>query len=118
MESTLRMPSDADYRSRGVIRKIFGPNRDEISGQFRTPHNEELRCVYKKLVRIVKSGGEGGSIQIGKGGLSRECTAELVRRAKRVKLKGTSVSLLNLTPRREDIWGEWRYGFMNFQPRN
>jgi hypothetical protein len=36
----------------GVIRKIFGPNRDEISGQFRIPRSEELRSLYKKASEV------------------------------------------------------------------
>ena len=30
----------------GVVRKIFGPKRDEITGDWRIKRNEELRTVY------------------------------------------------------------------------
>ena len=29
-----------------VLRKIFGPKRDEVTGEWRTLHNEELNGVY------------------------------------------------------------------------
>jgi hypothetical protein len=30
----------------GVLRKIFGPKRDEVTGEWRKLHNEELRDLY------------------------------------------------------------------------
>lgn len=40
-----------------VLREIFGPLRDEINGEFRIMHNEELCELYglPSKVRIVKS---------------------------------------------------------------
>jgi hypothetical protein len=29
-----------------VLRKIFGPKRDEVTGELRKLHNEELRDLY------------------------------------------------------------------------
>jgi hypothetical protein len=29
-----------------VLRKIFGPKRDEVTGEWRKLHNEELRDLY------------------------------------------------------------------------
>jgi hypothetical protein len=29
-----------------VLRKVFGPKRDEVTGGWRKPHNEELRDLY------------------------------------------------------------------------
>jgi hypothetical protein len=29
-----------------VLRIIFGPNRDEVTGEWRKPHNEELNDLY------------------------------------------------------------------------
>jgi hypothetical protein len=44
-----------------VFRKIFGPKRDEVSGEWRKLHNEELNHIYFSLniVRIEdnKMGG-------------------------------------------------------------
>jgi hypothetical protein len=33
------------YENR-VLRKIFGPKRDEVTGEWRKLHNEELRDLY------------------------------------------------------------------------
>jgi hypothetical protein len=30
-----------------VLRRIFGPKRDEVTGEWRKVHNEELRDLYK-----------------------------------------------------------------------
>ena len=40
-----------------VLRRIFGPKRDEVAGEWRILHNEELRDLYflPNIVRVVKS---------------------------------------------------------------
>jgi PAS domain-containing protein len=40
-----------------VLRRIFGPKRDEVSGEWRKLHNEELHDLYSSLtiIRIIKS---------------------------------------------------------------
>jgi hypothetical protein len=40
-----------------VLRRIFGPKRDEVKGELRKLHNEELRDLYSSpsIVRIIKS---------------------------------------------------------------
>jgi hypothetical protein len=40
-----------------VLRRIFGPKRDEVTGEWRTLHNEELRNLYSSssIIRIIKS---------------------------------------------------------------
>jgi hypothetical protein len=40
-----------------VLRRIFGPKRDEVTGDWRKLHNEELRNLYSspKVVRMIKS---------------------------------------------------------------
>ena len=40
-----------------VLRKIFGPRRDEVTGEWRRLHNEELNDLYSSLniVRVIKS---------------------------------------------------------------
>jgi hypothetical protein len=40
-----------------VLRRIFGPKRDEVTGEWRTLHNEELRDLYSSpsIIRIIKS---------------------------------------------------------------
>jgi hypothetical protein len=40
-----------------VLRRIFGPKRDEIIGSWRKLHNEELHNLYcsAKIIRMIKS---------------------------------------------------------------
>jgi hypothetical protein len=40
-----------------VLRKIFGLKRDEVTGEWRKLHNEELRDLYSSpsINRIIKS---------------------------------------------------------------
>ena len=39
------------------MRKVFGPKRDEVTGEWRKLHNEELNDLYSlpNIVRVVKS---------------------------------------------------------------
>jgi len=39
-----------------VLRRIFGPKRDEVTGEWRKLHNEELNdlCCSPNTVRIIK----------------------------------------------------------------
>jgi hypothetical protein len=40
-----------------VLRRIFGPRRDEVTGEWRRLHNEELNDIYcsPNIVRVIKS---------------------------------------------------------------
>jgi hypothetical protein len=40
-----------------VLRRIFGPKRDEVTGELRKLHNEELHNFYSSsdIIRQVKS---------------------------------------------------------------
>jgi hypothetical protein len=50
-----------DYRPRvfenRVLRRIFGPKRDEVTGEWRKLHNEELHILYSSpnIIRQIKS---------------------------------------------------------------
>ena len=39
-----------------VLRRIFGPRRDEVTGEWRRLHNEELNYLYSlpNIVRVIK----------------------------------------------------------------
>ena len=41
----------------GVLRRIFGPKRDEVTGEWRKLHKEELKGLYSSpnIVRVIKS---------------------------------------------------------------
>ena len=40
-----------------VLKRVFGPKRDEVTGEWRKLHNEELRDLYSlpNIVWVVKS---------------------------------------------------------------
>jgi hypothetical protein len=40
-----------------VLRRIFGPKRDEVTGGWRKLHNEELHNLYPSpsIIRVIKS---------------------------------------------------------------
>jgi len=40
-----------------VLRRVFGPKRDDVTGEWRKLHNEELSDLYPlpNIVRVVKS---------------------------------------------------------------
>ena len=40
-----------------VLRRVFGPKRDEVTGEWKTLHNEEVSDLYSlpNIVRVVKS---------------------------------------------------------------
>jgi len=39
-----------------VLRRVFGPKRDKVTGKWRKLHNEELSDLYSlsNIVRVVK----------------------------------------------------------------
>jgi hypothetical protein len=41
-----------------MLRRIFGPKTDEVMGELRKLHNEELHDLYSSssIIRIIKSG--------------------------------------------------------------
>jgi hypothetical protein len=40
-----------------MLRRIFGPKRDEVTGGWRKLHNEELHSLYPSpsIIRVIKS---------------------------------------------------------------
>ena len=40
-----------------MLRRIFGPNRDEVTGEWRRLHSEELNDLHSSpnLARVIKS---------------------------------------------------------------
>jgi hypothetical protein len=54
---TLREERRLRVFENSVLRRVFGPNRDEVRGELRKLHNEELSDLYPlpNIVRVVKS---------------------------------------------------------------
>ena len=54
---TLREERRLRVSENRVLRRVFGHKRDEVTGEWRKLHNEELRDLYSlpNIVRVVKS---------------------------------------------------------------
>jgi hypothetical protein len=54
---TLREEHRLNVLENRVLRRIFGPKRDGITGGWRKLHSEELRTMYlsPNIIRIIKS---------------------------------------------------------------
>jgi hypothetical protein len=54
---TLREECRQQVFENRVLRRVFGPKRDEVTGEWRKLHKEELRHLYSlsNIVRVVKS---------------------------------------------------------------
>jgi hypothetical protein len=55
--STLREEHRLRVFENRVLRRIFGPKRDEVTGGWRKLHNEELHNLYssRNIIRMIKS---------------------------------------------------------------
>jgi len=58
-----------------VLRRIFGPRRDEVKGEWRRFHNEELNDLYFSpfIVRVIKSRRMRWAGHVGRIGEERGC---------------------------------------------
>jgi len=56
-----------------VLRRIFGPKRKEVAGEWRKLHNEELNDLYSSpsFVRVIKSRRMRWAVHVGRMGDSR-----------------------------------------------
>ena len=52
---TLREERNLRVFEKMVLRRIFGPRRDEVTGEWRRLHNEELNDLYSSpnIVRVI-----------------------------------------------------------------
>jgi len=63
-----------------VLRRIFGPRKDEVTGEWRRLHNEELNDLYSlpNTVRVIKSRRMRWAGQVTRTGEEREMYRVLV----------------------------------------
>jgi hypothetical protein len=56
---TLREEHSLRVFENRALRRIFGPKRDEVTGEYRKLHNEELCDLYSSpsIIRITSQGG-------------------------------------------------------------
>jgi hypothetical protein len=65
-----------------VLRRIFGPKRDVVTGGWRKLHNEELHNLYRSpsIIRIIKSRRMRWAGQVARMGEKRNVYRLLVRK--------------------------------------
>jgi hypothetical protein len=56
-------------------KRIFGPKRDEVVGEWRKLHNEELNDLYclPNIVWVIKSNGMGRAGHVARVGREKRC---------------------------------------------
>jgi hypothetical protein len=64
----------------GVLRRIFGPRRDEVTGDWRKLHNEELHNLYSSSNRMIKSRRMRWAGYVARKGETRNAYRILVRK--------------------------------------
>ena len=59
-----------------VLRRVFGPKRDEVTGKWRKLHNEELKDLYSSpsVVQVVKSRRMRWAVHVACMGRREGCT--------------------------------------------
>jgi hypothetical protein len=79
---TLREENRLRVFENRVLRRIFGPKRDEVTGEQRKLHNEELHILYSSPnIRQIKENEVGGAC--GTHGRGEECVQDFDGEARR-----------------------------------
>jgi hypothetical protein len=74
-----------------VLRRIFGPKRDEVTGGWRKLHNVELRNLYSSpsVIRMIKSRSISWAGHVGRMGANRNAYRILVGKPEGKRPLGT-----------------------------
>jgi hypothetical protein len=77
----------------GVLRRIFGPKRDEVTGGWRKLHKEELHNLYFSaiVIRMIKSRRMREAEHVARVGTNRNIYRIPVRMPKRNRPPGRSI---------------------------
>jgi len=72
---TLREERELRVFENRVLRRIFGPRRDEVTGEWSRIHNEELNDLYSSpnIVRVTKSRRMNWAGHVARMGVERAC---------------------------------------------
>jgi hypothetical protein len=75
-----------------VLRRIFGPKRDEVTGEWRKLHNEELHILYlsPNIIRQIKSRRMRWAVHVARMEEKRKVYKDLVEKPKGKKPLGRS----------------------------
>jgi hypothetical protein len=75
-----------------VLRRIFGPKRDEVTREWRKLHHEELRDLYSSpsIIRIIKSRRMRWAGHVARMGEKRNAYRLLVGKSERKRPLGSS----------------------------
>jgi hypothetical protein len=70
-----------------VLRRIFGPKRDEVTGGWRKLHNEELCDLYSSpgIIRIIKSRTMRWAVHVARMGEKKNAYRLLVGKIERTR---------------------------------
>jgi hypothetical protein len=73
-----------------LLRRIFGPKRDEVTGGWRKLHSEELHSLYSSpsIIRTIKSGRMRWVGRVTRMGAKRNAYRILVRKLEGKRLLG------------------------------
>jgi hypothetical protein len=68
-----------------VLRRIFGPKRDEVTGVWRNLHNEELHSLYSSpnIIRVIKSRRLIWAGHVARMGVEEECISDIGGKVRR-----------------------------------
>jgi hypothetical protein len=73
-----------------VLRRIFGPKRDEVTGEWRRLHNKELYALYSSpnTIRVIKSRRLRWAGHVARIGVRRGAYRALVKKPERSRPLG------------------------------